>query len=278
MAFAGSLTFNPMTDELVNAKGERFKFKPPSGEQLPRNGYDKGIETYVAPPEDGSNIQVKVDPKSDRLQLIESFEPWNGKDFIDIPVLIKVKGKCTTDHISPAGKWLIYKGHLENISNNTLIGAVNADTGLVNSTKNKFTGQVAEIPEIAKQYRKNKISWVIIGDHNYGEGSAREHAALQPRYLGCVAVITKSFARIHETNLKKQGILPLTFVNPDDYDLVTGDDLVSIVDLTELKPGKNVTLVVNGKKIPLQHTLNETQIEWFKAGGAVNFIKQQSRK
>jgi len=283
MAFAGTLNFNPVTDTLTAANGKTFKFEFPKGEQLPAKGFDAGRDTFLAPLSDGSKIAVNINPKSDRLQKLDSFDEWDGKDFIDFPILVKVKGKCTTDHISPAGPWLKYKGHLENISDNTLIGALNADTGKVNQTKNQISGAIGTIPEIAKQYKEAGKNWVVIADENYGEGSAREHAALQPRYLGCKAIVTRSFARIHEANLKKQGILPLTFAQPEDYNKISGDDLASIIGLNSLAPGKSLQMQTKNPKtgkvtnIELNHTLNDSQISWFKAGCALNFISKQSK-
>jgi len=214
--------------------------------------------------------------------VLEPFDTWNGEDYLSLPVLIKVKGKCTTDHISPAGPWLKYKGHLENISNNTLIGALNADTNKVNHTINQFTGTEGTVPDVARQYKTMNKNWIVVADENYGEGSAREHAALQPRYLNGRAIIARSFARIHETNLKKQGILPLTFINAADYDKIPGDSKVSIRGLKDIAPGKSVTVDVeskNGQKVSfeVQHTLNQAQIEWFKAGSALNAISKSAK-
>ncbi|KAK9759705.1 Aconitate hydratase mitochondrial [Basidiobolus ranarum] len=275
MTFAGDLRFNPMTDELTGADGKKFKFTPPNGAELPPRGYDAGENTYQAPPEDRSSVQVVVSPESDRLQLLEPFTKWNGKDAEDLPVLIKVKGKCTTDHISMAGPWLKYRGHLDNISNNMLIGAINSENGEANKIKNKLTGEFGAVPAVARDYKAKGINWVVVGDENYGEGSSREHAALEVRHLGGIAVVVKSFARIHETNLKKQGVLPLTFANPQDYEKIQPSDKVSIVGLTTFTPGKPLTLRIsrdNGEKIeiPVNHTFNENQIEWFKAGSALN--------
>lgn len=230
-AIAGDLTFNPLTDELTGADGKKFRLSPPAGYELPPRGFDPGQDTYQAPPEDRASVQVAVNPKSDRLQLLAPFAPFSGKDYQEIPILIKAVGKCTTDHISMAGPWLKYRGHLENISNNMLIGAINAENGEPNNVKNVFTGARGPPPEIARQYRDSGKPWVVIGDSNYGEGSSREHAALEPRFLGGVAIIVRSFARIHETNLKKQGVLPLTFADPSDYDKISPFDLVSLHDL-----------------------------------------------
>ncbi|KND03367.1 aconitate hydratase, mitochondrial [Spizellomyces punctatus DAOM BR117] len=277
MVFAGDLRFNPLTDSLKTADGKEFKFKAPYGEELPPKGYDPGMNTYQAPPADRSNVSVKVSPTSNRLQLLTPFSKWNGKDYEEIPILIKVKGKCTTDHISMAGPWLKYRGHLDNISNNMLIGAINSENGKANSVKNLLNGQFEPVPQTARAYKAANIPWVVIGDENYGEGSSREHAALEVRHLGGVAVIVKSFARIHETNLKKQGVLPLTFADPKDYDKIEPSDKVSIIGLTSFGPGKPVTLRLtkkDGKKvdIKLNHTFNEGQIEWFKAGSALNLM------
>ncbi|KAH0845603.1 Aconitate hydratase, mitochondrial [Fonsecaea pedrosoi] len=279
MTIAGNLNFNPLTDTLKDKDGKEFKLKPPSGEGLPRNGYDPGRDTYQAPPEERSQVEVKVSPTSDRLQILQPFEPWNGKDFLDLPILIKTKGKTTTDHISMAGPWLKYRGHLDNISNNMLIGAINAANGEANKVKNFKTGEWDAVPATARWYKKEKIPWVVIGDWNYGEGSSREHAALEPRHLGGIAIITRSFARIHETNLKKQGMLPLTFANPEDYDKINPDDKVDLL-ITDLAPGKPVTMRVHPKDgkawdCELQHTFNEGQIEWFKNGSALNTMAKK---
>ena len=279
MVFAGDLTFNPMTDSLKGADGKDFKFTDPSGKELPPRGYDAGENTFQAPPEDRSTVNVAIDPKSDRLQKLKPFAPWDGKDPMDLPVLIKAKGKCTTDHISAGGPWLKYRGHLENISQNCLIGAINDMNGEANKILNQMTGEWGAVPQTAAYYRDHGKGWVVIGDHNYGEGSSREHAALEPRFLGGTAIITRSFARIHETNLKKQGMLPLTFKNEVDYDKLRGDDKVDLVGVKELAPGSEVTLRVHHKDgssedIPLTHTYNEGQIEWFKAGSALNRMAQ----
>lgn len=282
LAIAGSLSFNPITDEIVNDKGVKVKLDPPVGEELPLKGFDKGEEGFVAPAEDGSNVQVIVDSNSDRLQLLKPFEPWNGKDYTDLVVLLKAKGKCTTDHISMAGPWLKYRGHLDNISNNMFIGAINAFTGDAGKVKNIFTSEYKSVPEVAREYKAKGTGWIVVGDENYGEGSSREHAAMEPRYLGGKAILVKSFARIHETNLKKQGMLPLTFANPSDYDKIQEEDTVNIIGLTELAPEKQLTLLIkhrDGKqeKVLLNHTLNEAQIKWFKAGSALNLIAQANK-
>jgi len=281
MALGGRLSFNPLIDSITGSDGKSFKLTPPNGDELPSRGFDAGEDTYQPPAKDGSAVQVKVDPKSDRLQLLEPFDKWDGKDYMDMPILIKAKGKCTTDHISMAGPWLKYRGHLDNISNNLCIGAINSENGKANSVRNIITGQFGEVPATARDYKKNGKKWVIIGDENYGEGSSREHAALEPRFLGGVAIITKSFARIHETNLKKQGMLPLTFVNPADYEKINGHDTVSITGLADLAPDSRVTLKVKPEKggavfdVPLKHTFNDDQIQWFKKGSALNLMKEK---
>lgn len=275
-AIAGDLGFNPITDTLVGADGKEFKLKEPTGVGLPPNGYDKGENTYQAPPEDRSQVTVEIAPTSDRLQKLAPFKPWDGKDAIGLPILIKALGKTTTDHISMAGPWLKYRGHLENISNNYMIGATNAENGEANNLKNRFTGEYKGVPEVAAEYRDAGKPWVVIGDENFGEGSSREHAALEPRFLGGFAIITKSFARIHETNLKKQGLLPLNFKNTADYDRINPEDTVDIIGLTELAPGKNLILRVHPQdggepwECELTHTYNAEQIEWFKYGSALN--------
>ncbi|KAF9701061.1 hypothetical protein EKO04_000762 [Ascochyta lentis] len=275
MSIAGNLTFNPLRDELTGADGKKFKLKEPSGQGLPTNGYDPGQDTYQAPPEDRASVNVAVSPTSDRLQILSPFEAWNGKDAEDLPILIKCQGKTTTDHISMAGPWLKYRGHLDNISNNMLIGAINEENGEANKVKNSLNGEYGAVPDVARDYKKNGVKWVVVGDWNYGEGSSREHAALEPRHLGGLAIITRSFARIHETNLKKQGMLPLTFSDPADYEKIGPNDKVTI-KCTELAVGQPITMVVkpaNGDKafdIKLSHTFNEGQMEWFKNGSALN--------
>lgn len=282
-AIAGDLRFNPLTDKLKDKDGNEFMLKPPHGDGLPQRGYDAGENTYQAPPADRSTVEVKVSPTSDRLQLLKPFKPWDGKDAKDMPILIKAIGKTTTDHISMAGPWLKYRGHLENISNNYMIGAINAENKKANCVKNVYTGEYKGVPDTARDYRDQGIKWVVIGDENFGEGSSREHAALEPRFLGGFAIITKSFARIHETNLKKQGLLPLNFKNPADYDKINPDDRIDILDLADLAPGKPVTMRVhpkNGKPwdAVLTHTFNDEQIEWFKYGSALNKIKANEKK
>ncbi|KAK5031119.1 Aconitate hydratase mitochondrial [Exophiala sideris] len=279
MTIAGSLFFNPLTDTLKDKDGNEFKLKEPTGDALPKNGFDLGRDTYQAPPEERSQVDVKVSPTSDRLQVLEPFDAWDGKDQLDLPILIKTKGKTTTDHISMAGPWLKYRGHLDNISNNMLIGAINAANGEANKVKNFKTGKEDAVPATARQYKKDGIKWVVVGDWNYGEGSSREHAALEPRHLGGIAIITRSFARIHETNLKKQGMLPLTFSNPEDYDKINPDDKVDLL-VTGLEVGKPLTMVVHPKdgekwNCELSHTFNEGQLEWFRNGSALNTMAKK---
>jgi aconitate hydratase len=277
MALAGRLTFNPVTDDLAAADGRRFRLDPPNGAELPPKGFASGAEGYVAPAKDGARIAVSILSTSDRLQALSPFTAWDGDNLKDAPVLVKAKGKCTTDHISPAGKWLKFRGHLDNISNNMFSGAVNAFTGATGTGKNVFTGETKEYPAVAREYKAAGLGWVVVGDENYGEGSSREHAAMEPRWLGGRAIIVKSFARIHETNLKKQGMLPLTFANPADYDKVREDDRVSILGLTTFAPGSSLKLVLKHDdgsvdECLLNHTFNENQIGWFKAGSALNLI------
>ncbi|XP_016976676.1 probable aconitate hydratase, mitochondrial [Drosophila rhopaloa] len=282
LAIAGRLDFNPLADELQGADGKMFKLKAPHAEELPAKGFDPGEDTYQAPPEKGDDVKVNVDPKSERLQILEPFEKWDGKDYIDLVVLIKIKGKCTTDHISAAGPWLKYRGHLDNISNNLFIGATNAENNEMNKVKNQKSGQFDAVPAVARDYKANKMRWCAVGEENYGEGSSREHAALEPRHLGGVAIIVKSFARIHETNLKKQGMLALTFANPGDYDKIQPTSKISLLNLKDLAPGKPVDAEIKnnggGDKIQLNHTLNEQQIKWFQAGSALNLMKELSGK
>jgi aconitate hydratase len=274
---AGSLAFNPMTDTLPGAP-ENTLLEPPQGDELPGNGFTGGTSGYEAPVVDGSGVTVVVNPTSERLQLLEPFSPWEGTDLNDLRVLFKADGKCTTDHISPAGPWLRFRGHLDNISNNMFIGVNNvfAD-GAGNGINYAADGKVESLSKIARAYKAQAQGWIAIGAENYGEGSSREHAAMEPRHLGARAIITKSFARIHETNLKKQGLLPLTFANESDYDKIQADDLASVQGLTALAPGSKVTLMLshsNGStdQLVLSHTLNDAQIEWFKAGSALNVI------
>jgi aconitate hydratase len=281
-AFAGKLTFNPLTDMLVNDKGEKVKLHEPEGEELPSLGFLKGEQGYVPPAKDGSGIQVYIDPNSQRLQRLFPFvHPDFDKDFKDMLVLIKVKGKCTTDHISMAGPWLKYRGHLDNISNNMFIGAVNYFNDKMNSVKNQLTGSYDEVPKVARQYKAKGKGWVVIGEENYGEGSSREHAAMEPRYLGGKAIIVKSFARIHETNLKKQGLLPFTFVDISDYDKVKEDDRIDL-DVKNIEPGNQVKMTLKhsdgtSDTAILNHSLNKHQIEWFKVGSALNLMAKKSK-
>jgi len=281
LAIAGSLSFNPITDELVNEKGEKVKLDAPTGEELPLRGFDEGSAGFVAPAEDGIKVDVKVDPNSERIQLLKPFTPWDGKDLVDLPVLLKAFGKCTTDHISMAGPWLKFRGHLDNISNNMFIGAINAFTKEAGKVKNTFTGETKSVPEVAREYKAKGVNWVVIGDENYGEGSSREHAAMEPRFLGGRAIIVKSFARIHETNLKKQGMLPLTFADQKDYDKIKEDDKVDLL-ISSLAPEKQVKMIVKHKdgskdEVMLNQTFNAAQIEWFKAGSALNLIASKQK-
>ncbi len=276
MSLAGSITFNPLTDKVKGSDGQLFSLAAPIADALPSKGFQFNDHGLIPPATDGSSVELRVDEKSDRLQLLAPFAKWDGKDIINLPILVKAQGKCTTDHISPAGKWLKYRGHLDNISNNMFLGAVNAFSGNAGKGKNAITGE-EEIPfaDIARDYKSRGLGWVAIGDENYGEGSSREHAAMSPRFLGCRAVITRSIARIHETNLKKQGLLPLRFSNPDDYDKILEADRISIIGLNSFSPGKNLTMVVKHAEggencFEVMHTFNAEQIEWFKAGSALN--------
>jgi aconitate hydratase len=280
LSLGGSLSFNPMTDTLTGADGKEFMLEAPKpAPEVPANGFDSGAETYVAPPEDGSGVNVNVDPTSTRLQVLEPWPAWDGEDFTDMPVLVKASGKCTTDHISPAGAWLRFRGHLDNLSDNMFLGAVNAFTDDPGTGLNQLSGeQIQPIPEIAREYKAQGMQWIAIGDNNYGEGSSREHAAMSPRMLGAAAVITRSFARIHEANLKKQGVLPLTFEDAGDYDLIRADDRLSIIGLANITPGQPLICVVSHDdgeedRINLRHTMNPGQINWFQAGSAMNHMK-----
>jgi aconitate hydratase len=279
MSLAGRLDFDPLHDELDDGRGGKFKLKEPvKADDVPKNGFIPKAEGFVRPAADGSKVNVKIASASDRLQALDPFKAWNGQDLVDLPLLLKAKGKCTTDHISPAGPWLKYRGHLDNISNNMFLGAVNSFNGDAGKVKNAFTGEKAETPKVARDYKARGLQWVVVGDENYGEGSSREHAAMSPRFLHGIAVIVKSFARIHETNLKKQGLLPLTFANPSDYDLIQEGDKISLTGLAALAPGKDVHCELkhsDGKSvvIKLKHTMNEEQIAWFKAGSALNVLK-----
>ncbi|MFM6998792.1 MAG: aconitate hydratase [Bacteroidota bacterium] len=279
LAIAGDLGFNPLKDTLVNANGERVMLDPPSGDELPARGYAVEDAGYQAPAEDGSAVVVDVKADSQRLQLLEPFAAWDGANITGAKVLIKAQGKCTTDHISMAGPWLRYRGHLDNIANNTLIGAVNAFNGETNKVLNQLTGEYGEVPAVQRAYKAAGIPTLVVGDQNYGEGSSREHAAMQPRHLGVRAVLVKSFARIHETNLKKQGMLALTFANESDYDKIQERDVVDFADLTEFAPGKPLTLVFRHEdgsedRISANHSYNAQQISWFKAGSALNMIEK----
>jgi len=278
LAIAGDLTFNPLTDSLTNTEGLQVKLEEPTGLELPPLGFAVKDAGFQAPAEDGSEVTISVSPTSDRLQLLESFKAWEGTDLKGLKLLIKAKGKCTTDHISMAGPWLRYRGHLDNISNNMLIGAVNEFNDKTNSVKNQLSGSYGEVPATQRDYKAQGIGSIVVGDENYGEGSSREHAAMEPRFLGVRAILVKSFARIHETNLKKQGMLGLTFANPSDYDLIQEDDTIDILGLTSFAPGMQLQVAFNhadgsSDTISVNHTYNEGQIEWFKAGSALNLIK-----
>ena len=283
IAISGDLGFNPITDKLTNKNGEQVKLDPPVGKELPDKGFDVDDNGFQAPSADGSGVQVVVKDDSERLQLLSPFAAWDGNNINGAKLLIKAEGKCTTDHISMAGPWLRYRGHLDNISNNCLIGAVNAFGGATNAVVNQLTGAKGEVPATARAYKAAGIPSIVVGDHNYGEGSSREHAAMEPRHLGVVAVIVKSFARIHETNLKKQGMLGLTFANEADYDKIKENDTFNFIDLAGFAPGKQLTLEVvhdDGSKdeIKLNHTYNAQQIDWYRAGSALNLIKLENAK
>lgn len=280
LAIAGSLTFNPLTDYLTNDKGEKIKLEEPKGIEMPLKGFAVDDAGYQSPAADGSNIEVLVSPTSDRLQILDPFPAWEGTDIYNLKLLIKAKGKCTTDHISMAGPWLKYRGHLDNISNNLLIGAVNFFNEKTNSVKNQLTGEYGPLPETQRAYKAAGVGSIIVGDENYGEGSSREHAAMEPRHLGVRAVLVKSFARIHETNLKKQGMLAITFDNKDDYNKIQEDDSIDITGLTSFSVNKPLVIHLNHKdgtseSFLVNHTYNEQQIEWFKAGGALNIIRRE---
>jgi aconitate hydratase len=278
LAIAGDLTFNPATDFLVNEKGEKVKLDEPTGDELPQRGFAVEDAGYQSPAEDGSNLTVNVSPTSDRLQLLDPFAAWEGVDLKGLKLLIKAKGKCTTDHISMAGPWLKYRGHLDNISNNMLIGAVNFFNEKTDNVKNQLTGAYEGVPKVQRAYKAANIGSIVVGDENYGEGSSREHAAMEPRHLGVRAVLVKSFARIHETNLKKQGMLALTFTDKADYDKIKEDDTMDIIGLTSFAPNAPLTIALHhadgtSEEIKVNHTYNAQQIEWFKAGGALNIIR-----
>ncbi|MDP2668050.1 MAG: aconitase family protein, partial [Nitrosopumilaceae archaeon] len=277
LALGGSLSFNPLKDSLETPSG-KFKLEPPEiAPDVPSKGFNNARDGYVLPSQNPESVQVIIDKDSNRLQKLEPFSRWDGKDFEKLVLMVKTKGKCTTDHISPAGAWLTYRGHLDKISDNLLLGAVNAFNDEVGKGKNILNNKIEPLPQIARQYKQNEIRWVIIGGDNYGEGSSREHAAMTPRYLGCAAVIAKSFARIHETNLKKQGILALTFTNPSDYDKIKESDTISIVSLANLEKEKPVKCIINHQdskeEILLNHSYNKFQIEWFRAGAALNVLR-----
>ncbi|HXV89081.1 MAG TPA: aconitate hydratase [Nitrososphaeraceae archaeon] len=280
LALGGRLSFNPLIDELTANDGTKFKLNPPkAAPEIPSNGFVYNQDIYIPPTQEYQNVQVLIDPNSSRLQKLEPFSQWDKKDFEKVPILVKIKGKCTTDHISPAGPWLMYRGHLDKISDNLLLGAVNAfHQDQVGKGKNILNQEIELLASIAREYKSRRVRWVIIGDNNYGEGSSREHAAMTPRYLGCCAVIVKSFARIHETNLKKQGILALTFVDPADYDKILEDDRLSILDLKNFQEGKHLRGILHHSnttidEIMLRHSYNSSQIEWFKAGSALNLMR-----
>ncbi|MQY78245.1 MAG: aconitate hydratase [Bacteroidetes bacterium] len=281
LTIAGDLSFNPLTDYLVNEEGEKVKLDEPQGIEMPVKGFAVEDNGYQAPAKDGSKVEVRINPASERLQLLTPFTPWTGENLKDLNLLIKAKGKCTTDHISMAGPWLRYRGHLDNISNNMLIGAINYFNEKTNFIKNQLTGKYESVPDTARAYKKKDIGAIIVGDENYGEGSSREHAAMEPRHLGVKAVLVRSFARIHETNLKKQGVLALTFANKEDYNKIREDDKLDIVGLSEFAPGKPLKIIANHAdgtldNIPVNHSYNQNQIEWFKAGSALNLIRKQN--
>lgn len=281
--FSDDLSFNPLTDSLDKADGTKFQFQPPEGDSLPVSGYTNADYVYTPPPSEGRDgVEVEISETSERLQRLAPFPAGITSDPENCVVLIKTEGKCTTDHITPAGPWFRYRGHLSNISNNTLIGAVNAENGLVNQVTNRLTNEIGDTPGTARAYKDAGQPWVVVADHNYGEGSSREHAALQPRFLGCVAIIARSFARIHETNLKKQGVLALTFTEEADYDRVQPSDRIGVVGVTDLQPGRNLTLTVTpteGDRAPwsteVKHSMTEEQVEYFKAGSALNLMAQR---
>ncbi|MEY2435096.1 MAG: aconitate hydratase [Acidimicrobiaceae bacterium] len=281
-ALAGTLEFNPLTDEVTSPDGQRVKLEPPVGEDLPSRGFDPGESGFLAPPPNSANIGVVVSPTSERLQLLEPFPAWDGNDYIDLPVLMKAKGKCTTDHISAAGPWLRYRGHLENISGNLFLGVINAFTGATGEGKDPIDGNTRSFPEIAKHLAERGVKWCAVGDENYGEGSSREHAAMEPRYRNGVVIFARSFARIHETNAKKQGLLPLTFADPATYDAIAEDDSISVLGLASFAPDKPVQCRItkpDGSTLDFEcvHTFSPDQIEWFRAGGALNIIRAKQK-
>jgi len=281
LALGGNLSFNPLNDSLIASDGTKFRLDPPErAPDVPDREFVNVEDIYLSPSENPDTVQVLIDPESERLQKLEPFTAWDGQDLNNLHIIMKAKGKCTTDHISPAGPWLRLRGHLDKLSDNLLLGAVNAFNDEVGKSKNSLTNKIENCAEIARQYKKQNISWIIIGDDNYGEGSSREHAAMTPRYLGCKAVIAKSFARIHETNLKKQGVMALTFDNPEDYEKIHEDDKISINSLSNISPGKSVDCTIEhadktSEKIILNHSYNDLQIEWFRAGSAMNFLRKK---
>lgn len=283
MALGGRLSFNPLVDTLINEEGREVTLDEPKGVELPSNGFAVEEHVYVAPAEDGSTVEVTIDPQSKRLERLSPFPAWEGEDLSGLRLFIKVKGKCTTDHISMAGYWLMYRGHLDSISQNLMMGAVNAFNDTANLVKNALTGAYDEASKVARYYKNAGIGSVIFGDENYGEGSSREHAAMEPRHMGVRAVIVRSFARIHETNLKKQGLLALTFADPNDYEKVREDDSIDILGLENFSPHNPLTVRLNHEdgstdEFPVNHTYNQSQIEWFKAGSALNLIRKQANK
>ena len=280
LGLGGRLSFNPLTDTLTGADGQEFKLDPRKpAPEVPPQGFDSGQSGYVEPPESGEDVEVVVDPQSNRLQILDPWPAWDGNDYVDVPVLLKAQGKCTTDHISPAGPWLRFRGHLNNLSDNMFLGAVNSFTDDPGTGKNQLSGEeVLPIPQVARAYMAQGVRWVAVGDHNYGEGSSREHAAMSPRMLGAAAIITRSFARIHESNLKKQGVLPLTFEDPEDYERIQADDRVTLLGLNDLAPGRPVPCLLkhgdgSEETVQLRHTMNAGQIAWFRAGSAMNHMK-----
>ena len=283
LALGGRLSFNPLKDSLEAPDGSKFKLEPPKkAPEVPNKGFQKTEGIYIAPAEDPDSVEVIINKNSERLQKLEPFSQWDGNDFVNLPILVKAKGKCTTDHISPAGPWLFYRGHLDKLSDNLFLGAVNAYNNEVGKGKNTLTGKIQPFPDIAREYKAKGTKWIVIGDRNYGEGSSREHAAMSPRFMGCATVIAKSFARIHETNLKKQGILALTFANPDDYEKIKETDRISLVELNHLEQGKPVKCFIhheNGTKeeILLNHSYNNFQIQWFRAGSALNVLRSKEQ-
>ena len=283
IALGGKLSFNPLKDTLKTPEGREFKLNPPNrAPEVPSKGFKSIKDACNLPSENPEDVEVIINPESSRLQKLQPFPKWDGKDFLELPILLKAKGKCTTDHISPAGPWLMYRGHLDKISDNIFLGAINAFTNEVGKGRNQLTGNTESFPVIARKYKEKGLRWLVIGDNNYGEGSSREHAAMSPRYLGCVAVITRSFARIHETNLKKQGVLALTFANSSDYDKIMETDRISLVGLKDLKPGKPVNCIIHHKdgskeEISLRHSYNDFQIQWFQAGSALNILRENEK-